>query len=205
MKALFFVFCLSFLLAVSDLQASSGTIHARTPATSEVRDIIQEIVDVIGLKTRFEIRTADNIDNAAAVLIGEKRFIFYDENFVKSINSAVNTDWAGVSILAHEIGHHLNGHTLNEKGSTHIEELEADEFSGFVLRRLGAGLGEAQAAMYKLSSEHGSATHPNRGDRLKAIEAGWQKADAQIRAEKSAQNRACSTAQTPSVAKAEMP
>ncbi|HYF03265.1 MAG TPA: hypothetical protein VEC36_07805 [Patescibacteria group bacterium] len=107
--------------------------------------------------------------------------------------------------MVHEIGHHLKGHTLNEKGSTHTEELEADEFSGFILRRLGASLSDAQAAMYKLSSEHGSTTHPKKDDRLKAIEDGWKNADAQARNETIAQNNNGGWVTTLSVAKAEIP
>ncbi|WP_187261531.1 M48 family metalloprotease [Pontibacter beigongshangensis] len=143
------------------------------------RDIIAEINEVIGLKPRFEVRAA-NIENAAAVVYGGKRYILYNERFLSAINNAVRTDWAGVSILAHEIGHHLNGHTLTGKGSNHADELEADEFSGFVLRKMGASLEEAQAAMSVLSQERNSSTHPGRSYRLAAISKGWRSADTQI-------------------------
>lgn len=161
----------------------------KVTATREApRDIIGEIIDVIGLKPRFEVRSA-NIDNAAAVIYNGKRYILYNERFLASINNAVHTDWAGVSILAHEIGHHLNGHTLSSRGSNHADELEADEFSGFVLRKMGASMEEAQAAMQVLSEERSSATHPGRSYRLAAISKGWRNADAQLLAGSSGQPR----------------
>ncbi|MDQ3535130.1 MAG: membrane-binding protein, partial [Bacteroidota bacterium] len=83
-------------------------------------------MNVVGLKPNFEIRPAD-IYNAAAVNYGGKRFILYDPAFMANIQNATQTDWAAISILAHEIGHHLNGHTMMTKGGNPALELEADE------------------------------------------------------------------------------
>jgi hypothetical protein len=184
---------ISFLLGLAlvplyGLQAEvpAGTEAVYSAAKAAPRDVIGEIIDVIGLKPRFEVRTA-NIENAAAVIYNGKRYILYNERFLAAINNAVHTDWAGVSILAHEIGHHLNGHTLSRQGSNHADELEADEFSGFVLRKMGASLEEAQAAMKVLSDERSSATHPGRSHRLAAISRGWGNADAQILASNTGQ------------------
>jgi hypothetical protein len=162
-----------------------GQVEAKTPEPSSsptavgTRDIVQEIINVVGLKPRFELQQAD-IDNAAAVIYNGKRYILYNEDFLAAINNAVHTDWAGVSILAHEIGHHLNGHTLTRGGSNYADELEADEFSGFVLRKMGASLADAQAAINLLSEEERSATHPGRSYRLAAISKGWRTANEQI-------------------------
>lgn len=153
----------------------------KVTANAAPRDIIDEIIEVIGLKPRFELRAAD-IENAAAVVYNGKRYIMYNEHFLNAINNAVSTDWGGVSILAHEIGHHLNGHTLSRSGSNPADELEADEFSGFVLRKMGASLQDAQAAIKLLSEERSSSTHPGRDYRLAAISKGWENADSQIMA-----------------------
>ena len=77
--------------------------------------------------------------------------------------------------LAHEIGHHLNGHTLDDIGSRPKTELEADEFSGFVWERWEP-LSEAQLAMRHIGSERASTTHPAKSDRLYAIKRGWERA-----------------------------
>ncbi|OGX86044.1 M48 family metalloprotease [Hymenobacter glacialis] len=145
-------------------------------------DVIREITDAVGLKARFELRATREIDNAAAVVYGGKRFLLYNPDFLNAVNQAGHTDWAGISILAHEMGHHLNGHTLRAGGSQPADELEADEFSGFVLRKLGANLAQAQAAMATVPDGGGSATHPGRTPRLAAIGQGWQRASGQIAA-----------------------
>jgi hypothetical protein len=142
------------------------------------REIIHNILNVVGLKPNFEIRAA-NISNAAAVNYGGKRYILYDPTFMDKIQNAAKTDWAGISILAHEIGHHLNGHTLLRGGNPTLE-LEADEFSGFVLRKMGASLEDAQKAMALISNERGSSTHPGRSARLAAIAEGYSSANDMI-------------------------
>ncbi|PTX21322.1 hypothetical protein C8N40_102298 [Pontibacter mucosus] len=172
---------LSLVLAPVLVQeaAAAAVPPAAVAVQSDTRDIVQEIINVVGLKPRFELRAAD-IDNAAAVIYNGKRYILYSERFLDAINNAVHTDWAGVSILAHEIGHHLNGHTLSRSGSNPADELEADEFSGFVLRKMGASLAEAQAAINLLSEEETSRSHPGRSYRLAAISKGWRSADEQL-------------------------
>ena len=145
----------------------------------EAKQYITLITEVVGLKPNFQIK-AGKVDNASAVIYNGNRFIIYNPVFIAQIKNAVKTDWGGISILAHEVGHHLNGHTLMGTGSLPALELEADEFSGFVLRKMGATLSESQAAMRLISSERASQTHPARKNRLASIEAGWKRADIQI-------------------------
>ncbi|UOQ71312.1 membrane-binding protein [Hymenobacter cellulosilyticus] len=155
-------------------------------AQNSTRDVLREITDVVGLKPRFELQATSQVQNAAAVVYNGKRFLLYNPQFVASVNRAGRTDWAGISILAHEMGHHLNGHTLRPGGSQPADELEADEFSGFVLRKMGASLAEAQAGMAVVSDEEASPTHPGRSTRLSAISKGWQQANTQIAASRRA-------------------
>ncbi|MET4073913.1 membrane-binding protein [Hymenobacter sp. UYCo722] len=158
--------------------ALTAPVRAQTaPAPT---DVIREITDAVGLKARFELRATREVDNAAAVVYNGKRYLLYNPAFLNSVNRAGHTDWAGISILAHEMGHHLNGHTLRAGGSQPADELEADEFSGFVLRKLGASLAQAQAAMATVPDAEDSPTHPGRTPRLAAIGQGWQRASAQL-------------------------
>ena len=144
-------------------------------ADASAKQAIARILGVVGLKPNFEIRAA-NVPNAAAVVIKGQRYILYNPKFISAINSASGNNWSGVSILAHEIGHHLNGHTLTNMGSRPDIELEADEFSGFVMNKLGANLADAQAALAIAASLKASHTHPARKDRLTAIATGWKNA-----------------------------
>ena len=143
------------------------------------QQIIDEIIWVLGLKANFEVKAA-NIPNAAAVAYNGKRYILYNPQFFNELNQAAGNNWASVSVLAHEIGHHLNGHTLENIGSQPDNELEADEFSGFVLRRMGATIEQAQSAMKVAANYKPSLTHPGKEDRMIAIAEGWNNADNQM-------------------------
>jgi hypothetical protein len=172
----------TLLLAAAPLARAQAPTPSTDLPASQAAGIIREITEAVGLQPRFELRATTLVPNAAAVVYDGKRFLLYNPAFLASVNRAGHTDWAGISILAHEMGHHLNGHTLRGGGSQPQDELEADEFSGFVLRRLGASLAQAQAAMATVSDDQGSATHPGRMPRLAAISQGWNRASTQIAA-----------------------
>lgn len=148
-------------------------------ASNEEAEIaVDEILDELGLPRSFKIQECPDINNAIAKIItaedGTKvRYILYDNAFFNRISDKTSTAWSSKSILAHEIGHHLNGHSLTNKGSTHEFELEADYFSGVVLAKLGANLEEAQSAIQSLRYEKATATHPAKADRLAIIAKGW--------------------------------
>jgi hypothetical protein len=78
-----------------------------------------------------------------------------------------------MTLLAHEIGHHINGHTNRKGGDKLLMELQADEFAGYVMHKLGATLLQAQNVMFYIARTEDSKTHPARNLRLLAIEKGW--------------------------------
>jgi hypothetical protein len=156
-----------------------GTVAVNSASNLAMQRVTQ-ILNIVGLEKNFTVNAA-NVDNASALVQGSKRYILYNPTFMQSVRNAAGYDWTSYSILAHEIGHHLNGHTLQAGGSRPNIELEADEFSGFVLNKMGASLPEAQAAMRIIANPHGSSTHPGKNLRLKAIEKGWLKAKDQKR------------------------
>jgi hypothetical protein len=142
----------------------------------EVSMAIENIVKRSGLKQNFYVMECPNTDNCFAATRNGERLIVYDPSFIQKVSNTTRTDWAALSILAHEIGHHLQGHTIKAGGSEHQKELEADEFAGFVMYQLGATLKEAQSAIYTLTTEYSTSTHPPRSVRLKSIERGYKNA-----------------------------
>lgn len=140
-------------------------------------EVVDQILAKTGLIRNFRVEQCNDINNALAVTMpndgGMDRYILFDNAFFEKVSSSTGSDWGSTSILAHEIGHHLNGHTLNGSGSNHAIELEADVFSGFVLARMGCSLEDAQAAISKILPDEASSTHPAKQDRLDAIEKGW--------------------------------
>jgi len=147
----------------------------------EAREIVKKILKYSGLEANFQIQAA-NVPNAAAVLSPEnkERVVLYSQDFMEKVKDRTQTDWSSISILAHEIGHHLQGHTLQPGGSRPPIELEADKYSGFIVAMLGGTLDDAQAAIKLISSETGSTTHPPKSSRLAAITNGWKQAKEQL-------------------------
>ncbi len=137
---------------------------------------VEEIVRRSGLKKNFYVMECPNTDNCFAAVKGQTRIIVYDGAFMRKANDIAKSDWGALSILAHEIGHHLQGHTIIEGGSDPQKELEADEFSGFVMYQMGASLKAAQAAISRFTSDYDGGTHPARNRRLAAIEKGFRNA-----------------------------
>lgn len=152
-------------------------------SNNEAETILDQILRTVGAEKRFVLKPCNNINNAVALQLSGIRYIFYDPDFIKNISSGES--WVKFFVLAHEVGHHINGHvvdinsfgtkniSLNEK---RLQELESDKFAGFVLSKLGASLKQTLAAVSQFSnSDDTYSTHPNRDKRLLAIQEGFNK------------------------------
>lgn len=153
------------------------------------KDCLDKICDAADIPNNFVLAPCTGIDNCFALYKNGYSYIVYDINFFNKIktygftekNLQKNTvDWAALTILAHELGHHMCLHTTNPNLSsiyTPVQiELQADEYAGSVMYKLGATLIQAQLAMNSSDvPEEGSLTHPGRKPRLAAIAKGWNK------------------------------
>ena len=146
-------------------------------ASKEATDIIDKVMKANVLPQNFIIKAA-NCANALATTEGKQRYILYSTAFLENFKKEANTQWAAYCVLAHEIGHHLSNHDLEETTPSVRKrfELEADRFAGGVLFNLGATLPQAQAGIHTFSNEAGSNTHPPKQARLEAIAVGWKQA-----------------------------
>ncbi len=164
-------------------EISSESIYTFS-AGNDAELAIKKIIAQTGLPQNFKIAAAD-VDNAIAVIQTENdqqvRYILYNQEFFKIVEEKTQSKFAALSILAHEIGHHLSGHTLNKGGSRPLLELESDRFSGFILKKMGASLSESQIAVRTFCSKDGSSTHPPQKARLASITNGWMDADQSIK------------------------
>lgn len=164
----------------------NGPPRALRFGANEAEADVDRILKVAGLTRNFVIEPSYDVDNAESGVDGNnRRYIYYNPSFIDQIKNKARTDWAALAILAHEIGHHLLGHSAEDEGRTpqeeqenrHRRELEADKYSGFILRYMGASVEEAQSAVKAYGDEDGSPTHPTRKARLDAIGTGWEDAN----------------------------
>lgn len=152
-------------------------LYAKSPSDSTfteqvAKETAEHIVKYTGLSQNFQIVADKNIPTAIAYIKGKKRYVAYNSDFILRVKDKTQTDWGAISVLAHEIGHHLSGHTLRNRKRNLTDELEADKFSGFILYKMGATLEETQAAINKMELKS-NPTHPSKEERLKAITNGW--------------------------------
>lgn len=134
---------------------------------------VRTILDSVNWKKNFILQEQSGINNAYATIVRGQRYIIYDNRFLTALDQYANTRWASISVLAHEIGHHYENHLINGNGSTPANELEADYFSGYALAKIGASVGDATAAIQKISPIQGNSSHPGRAARVDAIQKGW--------------------------------
>ncbi len=145
---------------------------------SHAAEVIGKFAKKMGqIHSKFKVMQCSNTDNCFATIIEGQPYIIYDRDFLGRVERTAQTDWAAISILAHEIGHHANFHTIDGEGSRPEKELEADYFSGFWLHQMGATLEQSQQAIQYFQEEHVTSTHPPKSQRLEAIKKGWLEAD----------------------------
>lgn len=153
----------------------------------EANEALDKILNVIGASKNFTLIPCDNINNALAITFKGDRYILFDSEFMNQITQLTN-NWSSIFILAHEVGHHINGHTreallvsvlddvtLEKKRE---EELEADEFASFILAKLGASLDDINAGIELITTNDDDtySTHPSQDKRLLAIRTGYARA-----------------------------
>jgi hypothetical protein len=158
-----------------EIENGKSTFLDSSTSVVYIQDILMEIMNVTGLQPNFELKKS-KVQNLEASISRRNRVILYNPEYISWINSNTKNKWGVTALLAHEIGHHLNGHTIRKNGSNPKVELEADEFAGFVLQKMGATLEQAQDVMNYIANAQTSSTHPARALRMKAIASGWKRA-----------------------------
>ena len=179
--ALFIVLLAITSLSFANKGENNYTQHSSVDTTfssmTSMQSILEQIRNVAGVSENFEIKEADVL-NIEATIRHRKKYILYNSSFISSLNSLTKDKWSVIALIAHEMGHHMMGHTNRRGGSKPALELEADEFAGSVLYKLGATLEQSQNVMRFIAKADESKTHPGRDARLMAIERGWKKAAA---------------------------
>lgn len=157
------------------LACSTGTLVDGQTVVSDraAKDAVHRIVRYSGLPPNFMVREDAGVRTAVAYIKDKQRVIAYNPAFIARIVDSSATDWSAISVLAHEVGHHLMGHTLDPSSVHPGDELACDRYSGFILAAMGISLQESRAAMEVAGDPHGTERHPPRHARLTAIEQGW--------------------------------
>jgi uncharacterized protein (TIGR02145 family) len=158
---------------------------------TEVDNLVSEMLARFGARNRYIIMSCPQVDNCQAVLYKGRPYILFNPEFlqsVKRLNFSSATlptlqarDWSALTILAHELGHHINNHLINPlpDATARDMELEADQTAGFIIYMMGGEVRDMLPAYLK-SPEQGSYTHPPRKARTDALEKGFRDAAARF-------------------------
>jgi Sel1 repeat len=152
---------------------------------------IEKMLSKVGIRRNFDVLECAEVNNAMAAVVNQELFILFnrrylnrnlltkvDETDLDLPSSSAEEDWALLGVLAHEVGHHIHEHLLLAANPN--QELQADEWSGFMLYQLGATLNQAMSGIFRyIVDNHQNTTHPPKSQRLTAVETGWRKAAAQ--------------------------
>lgn len=137
-------------------------------AVDDVTNLLKRIATAVHISNLPQI-TSGNVPNAAAAIFGRQRVIVYSPAFLAQLRAAAGgTKWAVTFVLAHELGHHIEGHTITGAGSNHQSEFEADAWATHALKNMGASLEETTAAMRAMPTP-ASGPHPSSEARVRNI------------------------------------
>lgn len=106
-----------------------------------------------------------------------KKAIVWDVDFLRRLDSQAGTEWASVAVLGHEIAHHVNSDTVQDRipaPKRREQELHADKWAGFALAQLGVSRDDAVAVFGLLGD--GGDTHPPARERVEWAREGWDAA-----------------------------
>ncbi|WP_129158918.1 M48 family metalloprotease [Bosea sp. Tri-44] len=144
--------------------------------SEELQKIARSILDIVGITRDINVHHTSEVPNACATIDAQRRRVVYisavwlDEYVDKQ-------HWSKIGVISHEIGHHLNNHTIEDELGHWLREYEADKFAGRVIKLLGGSAEDAKKTVAR-QPVNGSSTHPPRSLRIAAILEGYGQASA---------------------------
>jgi hypothetical protein len=139
--------------------------------TKEASKIVDTILSKVAIKDRPFILNAANVENAQATISGRnKRYIMYSNEFLKKFTADARTKWAAYAVFAHEIGHHVLLHDIEDTvaANRRLMEHQADAWAGRILARMGANRADALAALNALADDN-SRFYPVKSARIQSM------------------------------------
>ena len=139
--------------------------------TKEVTNIVDTILRKVAIRERPFILKAADVDNAQATIRGKNnRYLLYSNQFLKKFTSDTRTKWSAYAVFAHEIGHHVLLHDLEDTSAVNRKrfELQADAWAARILARMGASREDALAAVSALTDDN-SRYYPKKSARVEQM------------------------------------
>jgi hypothetical protein len=111
---------------------------------------VRKVLKRTGENVNFVVVPCNKVKTCVAVNGKDGvRYLVYNEKFMKSIEQGDGKSWTAIAQLAHEMAFHFSLDTtvVPSFAGRRQRNIEADEFTGFLLARSGASLEEALATL----------------------------------------------------------
>lgn len=173
---LFFLSCSSYSQIFYCTYSGGSCASGMQNPTALAQNITANICNVLNIAP-IPIYQSSVSDACAFADIYGNKIITYNPNFLNYLYS--NNQWAPISVIAHEVGHHYSGHSTWYGTFLHswTRELQADFVSGYVLYKLGCPTAQdALSAMNVMFTYNGTSSHPDTPKRMDALVQGYVRA-----------------------------
>jgi hypothetical protein len=143
------------------------------PLNPNITQYVEEILEASSTDMNFTLLQS-NVENVAAVFDTTTglRYLLFSPDYMYRARTKLQK----YGPLVHEIAHHVLEHSLDSR-YRQVEELEADEFMGYILCRIG-GITMLESVFKLIEVLPGSYFQSGQLEQRKqAIEAGWRRAE----------------------------
>ena len=141
--------------------------EAKEELRYQLEIMVEEYVERAGGGVEIPVEFSRRVPNAAATFdqFGRKTITINLTWFLPYIQSGNQFNGnTALAIIAHEVGHHY----YNHRSSSHRNELQADHFAGYMMASTRKSLDHALHG-WRQFPRQGSATHPPRDMRIRAV------------------------------------
>lgn len=152
-------------------------------ASSHYNEGMKRIMALIGFWEQNITILESNVEGAVAINDGTGAYILVNPEFFKAAKEAAgDNDFVYLSVIAHELGHHINRHFYPKPNGNELtveeRELEADKFSGWAMSMICASAEEAQLTMrdFVPKVHNPGSGYPDPARRLQSILSGFRNA-----------------------------
>ncbi len=158
-----------------DLHSGIATKVFTWSVNPRVEGAVAEILEVSDPDFDLDILPAE-VKNAAAVQCDDQAAVLYSSETLGDLLSHPSGGrWAMLTVFAHEVGHHLEGHLSLGGISSKKKETDADRFAGRVVCRLGGDRQDATHSLFLVDARQ-DVTYPTFAERQSAVSDGWLEA-----------------------------
>ena len=168
--------CSYTMLGILDVKSPelNQLITTSNEYTDEVKYVLRDIEHIIGIKLDLQILESPDLkDNCVSLRYHNQPYIIFSPKFFIQISNLYRNPEPLYAVLGHEVAHHLKD-DLRREGVMVFDEMEADYYSGKILKNIGLDEKELEIAIKFMDNYPEGKSHPPVTERKRKVRQGWQ-------------------------------